>query len=713
MSRKRLLKKERSRIEELDRRIGRLDRQGAAASSDTDALLELAQGRAAELSPASLEAWARAAERALREALAAADLPRVKRILRWLGRDARTVVSPVSGPVAALAGLAALADAAVHLADGRLTEARACLDGLPAAALGIPPHLVHALAGLCNGETEVPGAPAAWSFYSELSEILKRGEAKERRPSLTVALRAALPANTAASRILDATDDSFRLLAELARIQKMLQRAKASSLVPLFLDRTKDLFRRLATVLRDEPPASLLLPLRHALRLRWRSLLELMAERAGPAAWAGLYPAAPPLFDLDLDIPGGLETLKRRSAVRELFEAGRHRQLAELLTSLSAAERVPERRAVLWSLELWAWSQADPLDGMGGDPGEPGEIGEIGEIGLPSHDALVRLGRMAEEAATRLPPEHRTGAARFLRAHLLELCETQPFCGHTLEAAGALLAHLPDDPALLFIALAGAASAKDGRARHLFEARIAARGAARGTDREPLLRLVAQAAEEGAELTVRLLPPLRVLLGEEGWPEALDAVVRTLTGYVCNDLVWMVDGVRAMQRELDLYRAALGERPGFAVLETALACIRPHGHGLAAVRDLLARLPELEVALSLVQVLAVAAGPDPSREAWKALEAAREAVIFRLDLRWRLWWPLYPLLLIGMNEHQRRLLVKRLDMLLKNEGLKEEDRDTLEQARASAAGPGAGKRPARARKPGRRKPSRDQYGFNF
>lgn len=700
MSRKRLLKKERSRLDELERQVGRLDRQSAAASSDTaDALLELVQGRAAELSPASLEAWVRAAERALREALAAADLLRIKRLLRWLGRDARSVA-----PVAALAGLAALADTAVHLADGRLAEARACLDGLPAAAPGIPPRLVHALAGLCSGETEVPGAPAAWSFYSALSEILKDGEARKPRQDTTVALRAALPA----SRILDAADDFFHLLAELARVKKTLQRAKVPSLVPLFLDRTKDLFRPLLAAFRDEPPAPLLLPLRHALRLRWRSLLELMAERAGPAAWAGLYPAAPLLFDLDLEIPGGLETLRRRSAVRELHETGRHRQLAERLASLSAAERAPERRVVLWSLELWAWSQVDPLDGMGDDPWE---IGEAEEIGMPAHAALVRLGRMAEEAATRLPPEHRTGTARFLRAHLLELCEAQPFCNHMLEAAGALLAHLPDDPALLFIALAGAASSKDGRARHLFEERIAARGAARGSDREPLLRLVAQAAEEGAELTVRLLPPLRVLLGEEGWPEALDAVVRALTGSVCNDLLWMADGVRTMQRELDLYRAALGERPGFAVLEAALACLRPHGRGTAAVRELLARLPELEVALGLVQVLAAAAGPDPSREAWKALDAAREAAISRLDLRLRLWWPLYPLLLIGMNEQRRRLLVKRLDLLLKSEVLNEEDRNTLQRARASAAGTEQPRRPAGPKKPRRRKPVWARFGF--
>lgn len=615
MSRKRLLKKERSRFEELERQVGRLDRPDSA-----EALLELAQGRAAELSPASLEAWARAAERALREALAAADLLRLKRLLRWLGRDARTV-----SRVAALAGLAALADTAVHLADGRLAEAHACLDGLSAAAPGIPPRLVNVLAGLCNGETAVPGAPAAWSFYSELSEILKRGEAKERRQPPTAALRAALPA----SRILDAADDFFRLLDELARIQKTLQRAQVPSLVPLFLDRTKDLFRPLLAAFRDEPPAPLLLPLRHALRLRWRSLLQLVAERAGPAAWAGLYPAAPLLFELDLEIPGGLEVLKRRSMVRELHDTGRHRQLAERLASLSATERVPERRVVLWSLELWAWSQVDPLDGldddgMDDDAGEPWKVDE-----MPGHTALVRLGRMAEETATRLPPEHRTGAARFLRAHLLELCEAQPFCRHTLEAAGALLRPLPDDPALLFLALAGAASSKDGRARHLFEARIAARGAARGTDREPLLRLIAQAAEEGAELTVRLLPPLRILLGEEGWPKALDTVVRTLTDSVFDGLLWMVDGIQATQRELDLYRPALGEHPGFAVLETALACLQPHGRGTAAVRELLARFPKLEVALNLVQVLTAAAGPDPSREAWKALKAAREAAISR------------------------------------------------------------------------------------
>lgn len=679
MSRKRLLKKERSRLDELDRQLDRLGRQGAAAvsavstvSDTADAILELAQRRAAELSPASLEVWTRAAERALREALAAADLARIRRLQRWLGRDARAV-SPV-------AGLALLAEAVVHLAEGRLADARACLGRLPSAAAGdlsIPPRLPDALVGLCTGATEIPGAPAAWSFYSELSEILKRREAKGPRHTLTAALRAALPADAAASRILDAADGSFRLLAELARIKKTLHRSKAPSLVPLFLDRTRGLFHHLLATFRDEPPAPLLHPLRHALRLRWRSLLELVAEREGPAAWAGLYPAAPLLFDLDLDISGGIERLRSRSAVRELYEAGRHRQLAERLASLSAAERVPERRAVLWSLELWALSQVDPLDGMGGDGSEPWEIGKIA---MPAHDALVRLGRMAEEIATRLPSEHRTGAARFLRARLLGICEAQSFCHHTLEAAGALLSYLPDDPALLFAALAGAVSSWDGRERSLFEARIAARGAARGTDRAPLLRLVAQATEEGAQLTVHLLPSLRVLLGEEAWPEALDAILRTFTDEVCDDLGFGA-GEEDLIEDLELYRATLGEHPGFAVLDAAFACIRPGRRDPAAVRDLLARLPELEVALSLLRVLtAMATMSGAPGKARKALEAAREAAISRLDLRWRLWGPLYPMLLTGMNDRQRRLLEQRLRRLLRSEGLSGEDRNTLEQA---------------------------------
>src|SRR6185436_11518220 len=171
----------------------------------------------------------------------------------------------------------------------------------------------------------------------------------------------------------------------------------------------------------------------------------------------------------------------------------------------------------------------------------------------PQHAALVRLGRMAEEIAARLSSEQRPEAARFLRDRLIDLCEKQFFCDHALEAAGALLSHLPDDPSLLAVALAGAVSSRDGRARGLFEARIAARGAARSADREALLRLVVQIAEEEAGLTVRILPPLRPLFGEEVWPQALDTVLRSFTDFVCSSLRWDFDGgaVKLLLKDLE------------------------------------------------------------------------------------------------------------------------------------------------------------------
>jgi hypothetical protein len=334
--------------------------------------------------------------------------------------------------------------------------------------------------------------------------------------------------------------------------------------------RTRALFRPLLALFRAGPPAPLLSPLHHALRLRWRSFLERMAEREGPAAWIDLHEAARALFALDLEISGGPESFRRWSEVHALRRKGRYRQLAGLLASLSGAGTAPERRIVLWSLELWAWEQAERA--------KVEEAEDAFEIlvrpDAPDVEApLRRLGRMAEDAATLLPAQERPGAARFLRARLIDLLsDDQLLSRQAADTAEALLRHLSDDPGLLFIALTGAQASGDLRRQQRLASRIAARGQARRADRETLLRLVSHLTLGTTELIAGLLPLLRPLFDKEAWPQALDIVLQDFVDYVCASLEWSqdVDEARSLLRELEIYRASLSERPGFAALERLL-----------------------------------------------------------------------------------------------------------------------------------------------
>jgi hypothetical protein len=687
MSRKQALKlkKEQARLEALEGRLERLYRQGA-----DDEFLELAQGRARDLSPASAERYGQVVDRALRRALAGADLPRLGRLLARIGRDAR------------MRPLAALAETVLHLAEGRLDEARAGLATLaPEAADGAPwlPGLAAALAALCPPEAAgalpvladcggigAPGAQAVQRFYRALEAVQERqfrpdpAEVEELRHAAG-ALRTALPADPAVGKLLDAAEARLRLLADLAGLEEALVSRQGAGLLPYFLERVRGLSRSLLAALRDGPPDGLLRPLRHALRLRWRNLLALVAEREGAAAWAGLHAAMPTLFAVDLEIAGGAERLKSWAALREVREAGDHRRLAGLLASLSGAETAPERTALLWSLELWAWERAADTDDEEDDD-EPIMLAEP-----PEHAALVRLGRMAGDIAGRLPAEQRPEAARFLRARLFDLCERQFFCDHAMEAAAALLRHLPDDPGLLLVALTGAASVNDTRAQGLFAARVAARGEARTTDRETVLRLVSQIVLERAEVLVRILPSLRLLLGEEAWPQAREILLQAVVDLVCGGLDRGYDetALRRLHQELETYRAFLAERPELAAVEAALDCARPGSGGEQALRRILRDSPQLETALAALSVLTAAISPWAPPAVDKAFGHAREAVISRLDLRWRLWSPVLPGLLIGAGRSQVRQLRGRIGRLLRSAGLQEVDRQALEAALTTIA----------------------------
>lgn len=676
MSRKEALKlkKERVRLEALEERLGRLHRQGA-----DEAFLEAAQGRVRDLTPATADLYGQVADRALRRALAGASLPQAEHLLSLIGREERA------------RPLAALAQAALHLAEGRLEEARGRLAALKtqevAGGAPWPPGLLEALAALCPpgvpemqaleglGKVADPGARAVRRLHRALAALqdrefrLRPAEVGTLRRAMGE-MRSALPADPALRKLLGTAEELLRLLGELAVLEAALRRR--GLLAPSFLERLQALARSLLAALREIPQAALLRPLHHALRLRWREILTLVAGRQSAVVWADLHAALPSsLFALDLEVAGSPQALRNWAAVRELRQAGDYRQLARLLGSLGDAETAPDRLTLLWSLELWAWQRVERKedDDELAIPAEP-----------PGHAALVRLARMASGVAGRLPSERGPEAARFLRARLFDLCEKQFFCDHSMEAAAALLRQLPDDPGLLTVALTGAASAKLLREYGELANRIAARGAARATDRETLLRLASQIVLETTDTILRVMPSLRLLLGEEAWPAAQEILLRRVVDLLCNDLRRGCDkaGLRRLRAWLELHRILLEDRPELAVLAAALDCVRPEGGDAKALRLLLESAPGLEPALAALRVLSSAFYPWEPPEARKAFEDTRDAAIARLDLRWRLWKPLLPILVMGASRPQIRRLRSGLERLLLDVGLHPEDRRALE-----------------------------------
>ncbi|HYO12794.1 MAG TPA: hypothetical protein VE685_06355 [Thermoanaerobaculia bacterium] len=683
MSRKRQLKKERARLGALESQLERLARQG-----DGEKFLELARGRAGELTPEMAELYGQIADRALESALASADLPRLERLLSQLGRTAR---SRRLGP---------LAEAVAHLAAGRLDEARAglaALAALPAinpATRDLSPSLLAALRALSSpgGEAEdlprglggLDGVQAIRRFSRALNALWSAGfrpqpAGLEELSGAVDALATSLPAEPALGRALQAAREHLRLLGELAGLEEELRSHARSDLFSFFLERLHGLNRPLLAVFRDGPPATAVLrPLHHALRLRWRALLELVASRGDQQAWGRLWEAFPALLALDLEPGGPPERLKTRAPLRRLRENEEYRQLAGQLGELAGAEKAPERVVLLWSLELWAWEREDEAEKEEEDEDdEPDRFQEPA-----SHAALVRLGRMASEIPGRLPSGQRPGAARFLRDRLLALCETRRFCSHSVDAAGALLKLLPDDPALLVVALTGAACSHDLRAQNLFASRIASRGPAQREEREVLLRLLEQIVFEDSRAVVLVLPSLRALVGEEVWPEVLSIVLRSLTDFASTFL--RIEGKAALGsifREVKIYQPVLAERSGFAALEAALDCVPPDSvAGPQNLKELLARTADLEADLTALRVLMTVSSPGDPTSTGEALGHARDAARSHLDLRWRLWQPLLPVLVFGATRGQARRLRKRIQDLLLQDGVKPEDRQALERA---------------------------------
>jgi hypothetical protein len=182
-------KLQRTRLDELDRRLRGFHRQGA-----DETFVELVQERSADFyrcSAASL--YGEVVDRALRRALAAGDLTRSERILRRLLREAR------SRP------LALVAAAVGHLAAGRTEEARQALAAVAAAggasaesgtggsagpaAAAAPAPLISALAALAGSSP--PHAPAAPSLAAGAGAAMPQGASDLDRLGEAMATRGA------------------------------------------------------------------------------------------------------------------------------------------------------------------------------------------------------------------------------------------------------------------------------------------------------------------------------------------------------------------------------------------------------------------------------------------------------------------------------------------------------------------------------------------
>ena len=676
MGRKRLEKKERQRLESLERQLEALAGRGA----DEELLALLHRHGRAPLSPGVAGLYTEVVDRTLRKTLAGGDLPRLDRLIREIR------------PEVAARPWVRLAAAVAHLGEGRLEEARAGLTALRSVSL--PPQIEAAstvLLALCEGPgAEAPVPRALDRLYRSLSTLSEQGcrpeavDREEMEEGLGI-LREALSTDPAARKLLDAAQACLFRLGELADLEKALREEEESAgLHRLFLERVRHLAGPLLEVFRDSPAAALIQPLRHAVRLRWRAVLSLLIERGDDAVWAAALAESPALFSLDLEAGdgrgAGTTRLAHRQAARELLAAGRYQELARRLASWGRSEPVPERLARLWSLELWAWERAATVDT------EDGIERAFSDPEL--HDILPRLAAMAGEIEPRFPAEQRPAVARFLRTQLFDFFETLFFGDHFfIDAAAALLRHLPDDPGLLALAVTAAVCTEDHRACGLFASRIASRKGAPNveveSEIEPLLRLIPQLAHEPPRYAARILPLVRPLLGEESWSGAVSAFVQRVANLTCSCLrrddreFWVQD----VLRDLAIYRAALPASGVLAVLEAAVRCLlrsaKPED-----LRQTLERTPGLEPAIVALRAL-VAGAPPGARASWCALtafEEARETVIERLDANWRLWRPLLPALVVDAGKGTVRRLRNRLQQILRQEDLGDMDRKALESA---------------------------------
>jgi len=685
MKGKRSLKKQQKRqasalaeLEELHRR----QRADPTKSRTDDEIL----ARAVEIpdlaaSPFAAK-WAEVAGRALRQSLAGGDLDRLERLLGSLRRTGR----PPS-----VAGLASLADSVLDLAAGRFAVARSRLAALTSMESGstesggaeLPEGLLPALRNLARHEEADPSLQAARELLQALQVFDPEAVAREFR-----ALRAAAAEPVA---LLDSAEACLSLLTGLAALEDGLESVWLHANAPAL------------TVALTAPPQlspPLLAPLRHAVHLRWRTVLQRVAKREGSSGLTALYTAAPKLLALDVEAPQGLQeslaAIRQRTEARQLLSGNRYEKLAELLRSRNRTVSEPSALAALWSLELWTYHrqsrEKQEADGpFGWALGNP--FGNPSRSPSPEHKALVRLQEMAGEIRQRFPAAQRAEVAGALRAELFDLCEQINFCEHTARAALSLLEHLPSGKiGLLITGVAGAVIDEDRQALAAVQARIAQAGKAQGGDRAVAHRLMTQVAMEDSWSIAATLKELRPLFTDEDWQEITALVAREMVGMLaaafqeCESEEGFPDpdGLRA---DLDVLRPALAGTPGFAAVEMALDCWRPDRRTAEKrLNRFLADVPGLEGPLVAFRFLERALGPWAPKGPAATSPALAAAIIERIERSgspWQLWCDDVPALAFVTDSSHRQRLEATIQRLLASPEVREEGRGRLHHAHQS------------------------------
>jgi hypothetical protein len=717
---KRSRKKQQKLHGELLARLEELARRG-----EDERFLELASTRRRDLPAGALAArWDEVLERACSKALAAADFVTLERLL---GRGRKGAPAPP---------LVRLGAAVVALGAGRPSAAREQLAELTGAGDELPESLARLrsrLMALAGGEADLPdgcppeledllvlrraigeraadgatrrgsrrGAPpdlrgvaarAVWELLGGLWVLEGRGDGApppaelQRLRSAVAALAAEVPGGAPAAGLRRLSTE-LDLLAEVAALHRRRgRRARQPLSGRLAAWLAGPWGRRLEESSGGAPPP-ILVPVRRACHRLWRGLLEAVAREEGSRGLGELLAARPAPLAAEVEFPAagspvaGAEALRRGASARTLLAGGQWRELGRLLRQRGAREVEPGDLAALWSLELWA------LDREGEEEAEDDQE-------APHHRALRRLEEMARGIEERFPRESRGEVARALRDELVFLCEQLAFCDHTLRAATALLAQLPDDAALLVAGLAGAVVVGEERARRRAEEGLARRGKLREGEREAVRRLLVQVALEDPADLARVLRPVQPLFAAEHWAEVREGVARELDGGFADVLQDAAELAAEGEEEMAALtlgvvdekaaalRPLLAGTPVLGAVDLVLtACRAPARQAAREAQRFAGAFGDLPGLLGGLRLLGAAWGAASPPGVEAALAALAPAVIGRLDDRWPLWIGEIPFLAVAASGRDLAGLRRRLVALAgEAEGV---DREAMERARAA------------------------------
>lgn len=554
---------------------------------------------------------------------------------------------------------------------------------------------------------EPPWADALWGFVRALSRFARRGgkptpAVLKEISAATAALRTALPADQPLAALLDEADAYLDLLRALGAIERRLEDRRRTATAPGAAVARQ--LRALSPTLRarlgdgdSPPPPDLLAPLAQSTEQLWHRLLTRIATQEGAARLAALYTAWPRVFEPWLCFAAGsgkaLVRYQENLVLQMLFRSGRHQELARRLALQAKDETSADRLAVLWSLELCCMRWADD---------EEEEDDETSWFDEPEDDrhavtmrlTLRRLASMSTAIGHRFPAAQRAGVGRYLRDALLDLCANVFFDASMQAVAEALLAHLPDDPELMLVALAGAVCGHDGQAHRSLATRIAQSDARLDLDRESTDELLLTITDEPPRFAATIFAAAQPLFSPAQWDRALDLVAERLAERLCIDLE-MAPGLSAdehMEMEVkrtlretpvDAFRSLLAGRAAYETMVLLVGLLE--GRRRHSVEEQVAahlqRFPALRDALRLLRLLTQIPEDVSDLVPRDVMGTLMNTIIDRIDADFRTWLSDLPMVVLWLVPKQERRLRGKLTRMLRNRGLDDETRRKLIEAR--------------------------------